>query len=375
MFKENPDHCPVQNCEEPTRLDRWLRRKYPQLTVSEIQKLIRKKLIKVNGKKPAVDARIVNGDEVSIKSSAGLDRHPNPHCHPRVGGDPEQYRHPRAGGDPVQNDKSNLALDPRLRGDDSRRRGDDSRRRGDDSKRLRVDDSKFTTLLATLKNTMIYKDENILVLNKPAGLATQGGSKIKISVDDLAEGLKFELANKPKLVHRLDKDTSGILILARTQRAATLLTRAFATGQIVKKYWAVVVGRPDHASGVIDLPITKGDSGLSNISHHEKMQIDHISGKRAITNYRTLSYIGEHATLLEMTPITGRTHQLRVHAASLGTPILGDGKYGGKAAFLPEFCNKLHLHAREVVISQEVMGSQTLDFVAPLPAHMDETTK
>lgn len=330
MFKENSDHCPVQNCEEPTRLDRWLRRKYPQLTVSEIQKLIRKKLIKVNGKKPAVDARIVNGDEVSIKSSAGLNRHPNLHCHPR------------------------------LRGDDGRRR---------------VDDSKFTTLLATLKNTMIYKDENILVLNKPAGLATQGGSKIKISVDDLAEGLKFELANKPKLVHRLDKDTSGILILARNQRAATLLTKAFANGQIVKKYWAVVVGRPDHASGVIDLPITKGDSGLSNISHHEKMQIDHISGKRAITNYRTLSYIGEHATLLEMTPITGRTHQLRVHAASLGTPILGDGKYGGKAAFLPEFCNKLHLHAREVVISQEVMGSQTLDFVAPLPAHMDETTK
>lgn len=301
----------IDDCEEPARLDRWLSKRFTHLSVSEIQKLMRKKFIRLNGSKATIDARVKNGDIVTM-SSSGL------------------------------TSGSHASRDTRVKHEH---------------------DYSQNKLLLTLCQNIIYKDDNIIVLNKPFGLATQGGSKVSISVDDLAEGLKFGLSTKPKLVHRIDKDTSGILLLARNDKAAKLLAHGFQHKLISKKYWAIVVGKPSKRSGVIDLPIAKGAVGTI-----EKVGVNHEDGKKAVTEYRLLDHASNKASWLEMIPITGRTHQLRVHAASLGTPILGDGKYGGKEAFITGCSNKLHLHAREISIPD--FFGQDLHFVAPLSEHI-----
>ena len=208
------------------------------------------------------------------------------------------------------------------------------------------------------QSLVIYRDEYAIVINKPAGLATQGGTKMTEHVDGLLDALMFDRTDRPKLVHRLDKDTSGVLLLARTARAAAHFSKAFAGRTAKKLYWAIVMGVPDIRDGLIDLPISKqpGTGG-------EKMHIDEAGGQRAVTRYRRIERAASRAAWLEMQPLTGRTHQLRVHAAAIGHPIVGDAKYGGKEAFLSgSVSRKLHLHARRLVI--ELPGGKMLDQVA-----------
>lgn len=197
-----------------------------------------------------------------------------------------------------------------------------------------------------LKN-IIYEDENCLAINKPQGLASQGGSGINVSVDSL---LPF-LSNSGKrymLAHRLDRDTTGVLLIAKTRQAAQILGDSFKHKFIEKKYLALVAGRVENYNGAIDAPLGKrGSSGGT-----EKIVIDNENGKKAYTEYKVLETFGKTATLLEVSPHTGRKHQIRVHLASIGHPIIGDGKYGGSKAFVEGLPKFIHLHALSLKHSQ-----------------------
>lgn len=300
----------VKNIFEDTRLDRWLKKQFPTVPISLIHKYIRQKNIKVNDSKVDINSRVKDGDQVSLY-------------------------------------KEFLVLEPLQ------------------EPRVRIKNKHYLKMLDELKDNIIYQDQHILVINKPHGLAVQGGTKISLSVDDLLDDLKFDYPYKPKLVHRIDRDTSGILLLARTDQAAQLLTQLFKRKKILKKYWALCVGKPKKSSGVIDAPLSKQQTSLG-----EKVASDQ-EGKEAITEYRVLDNAGQQLSWIEFIPITGRTHQIRVHSMMLGTPILGDGKYGGSSAFIGGCSDKLHLHAREIII-EDFFGKQ-LTFQAEIPQHIKQS--
>jgi 23S rRNA pseudouridine955/2504/2580 synthase len=221
--------------------------------------------------------------------------------------------------------------------------------------------------IALARSMVIEEDPAAIILNKPPGLATQGGTKTTEHIDGLLEGLVAEDAARPKLVHRLDKDTSGVLLVARTPRAAAFFSKAFAGRTARKVYWAVVMGVPDVADGMIELPIAKqpGTGG-------EKMHVDEDNGQTARTRYRVIERAGNRAAFVELQPFTGRTHQLRVHMAAIGHPIVGDGKYAGQDAFLTgSISRKLHLHARRLRIDHP--DGARIDVTADPPEHFAGT--
>jgi 23S rRNA pseudouridine955/2504/2580 synthase len=217
-----------------------------------------------------------------------------------------------------------------------------------------------------IRDMVIYEDAGAFVLNKPPGLATQGGTKTTQHLDRLLDGLAGE-SGRPKLVHRLDKDTSGALLVAKTARSAGHFAKAFSGRTARKIYWALVVGVPSTEEGLIDAPLAKqpGTGG-------EKMHIDEEHGLPAKTRWRVIDRAGNRAAWVELQPLTGRTHQLRAHMAAIGHPIVGDAKYGGADSFLTGgISRKLHLHARQLRIDAPNGGK--IDVTADLPAHMAES--
>ena len=219
------------------------------------------------------------------------------------------------------------------------------------------------------QSLVIHRDAQAIVLNKPPGLATQGGTGTHMHVDLLLDGLWFDGESRPKLVHRLDKDTSGVLLLARTTRAAAFFSKAFSGRTARKLYWGLVMGRPELRDMMIDLPLAKqpGSGG-------EKMHVDKAAGLPSRSRFRLIDRAADRAAWLEMQPLTGRTHQLRVHAASIGHPVVGDGKYGGRDAFLTGgISRKLHLHARRLVIDHPDGGA--IDIKGDLPEHFAESLR
>ena len=288
------------------RLDRWFKRHYPGLTHGRLEKLLRTGQIRVDGK------RVRAGDPVAPGQAI------------RVPPLPETPAPPPA------------AVKSRARPQD----------------------------VAVLRDAVLYRDDWAVVINKPAGLAVQGGMNTDRHVDALLDGLRFDSTERPRLVHRLDKDTSGVLLIARHAAAAAFFTRAFRDRATRKIYWAIVVGVPQLHRGRIDLALAKsGGAG------RERVQADE-DGKHAVTYYTVVDHAGTRASWLALLPVTGRTHQLRAHCAALGTPILGDGKYGGSGAQLPggAAAHQLHLYARSLEIPHPQGG--TLSVTAPLPAHM-----
>ena len=291
------------------RLDRWFKRHYPGLGHGRLEKLLRTGRIRVDGKRARSGDRVEPGQAIKV---------------------------------PILSD-----LSPSSRPAPMRPRPAD---------------------YAVLHEAILHRDASVIVLNKPPGLAVQGGTATDRHLDGLLDELRFGNDERPRLVHRLDKDTSGILVIAATAAAAAFLTRAFREKSTRKIYWAVVVGLPKLRQGRIDLALAKspGRGG-------ERVRPYAEEGRHAVTYYRVIENAGNHASWLALMPVTGRTHQLRAHCAAIGTPILGDGKYGAAAAHLAGLpgSRRLHLHARSLSIPHPLGG--TLEATAPLPPHLRRT--
>jgi 23S rRNA pseudouridine955/2504/2580 synthase len=304
----------VTEDEADIRLDRWLRRHYPGLNQGVIQRLCRTGQVRVDGGRVEAATRLVAGQSVRI---------------PPIAAAPASPAAPQA--------------DPRVRAD--------------------------------LDRMVLYRDEHLLVLDKPSGLPTQGGPGISRHLDGMLASLATSPADRPRLVHRLDRDTSGVLVVARTPGVAARLAAAFRSRAVEKTYWAVVVGRPVPVEGRIEVPLARHDPfpGGARVAPAEEWDTDVA---HAITEYRTLEHAGRRLAWLELRPLTGRTHQLRVHCVAISAPILGDSAYGepreaGNTALVEGFSDTLHLHARRLVLPHPAGGTLTVE--AALPPHMATT--
>jgi len=299
----------VAEDEADIRLDRWFRRHFPGLAQGAIQKLCRTGQIRVDGKRADAATRLAPGSEIRVPP---LPDHEAP----------------------------------------ARQTVTVTEREAKDLHRL-----------------ILYRDDHVILLDKPPGMPVQGGPGITRSLDHMLDAFRFGHAERPRLVHRLDRDTSGVLVLARTAAAAAKLAAAFRGRDAEKTYWAVVVGLPVPLQGRIDAPLARAPGPRGERTRlAEKGEED---AARAVTDYETLDKAGRRATWLQLHPHTGRTHQLRVHCAGLGTPILGDAKYGAAGATLEGFEPKLHLHARALRIPHPAGG--VLSAAADLPPHMADT--
>ncbi|MCF6199678.1 MAG: RluA family pseudouridine synthase [Hyphomicrobiaceae bacterium] len=303
----------IGTSEDGMRLDRWFHLHFPQVSHGQLQKFLRKGQVRVDGGRSKASRRLISGQEVRIPPL------------------PEQTAQDR----------------PRQ------------------PKRLTERDVEF------IRSLVLHRDKNFIAINKPSGLSVQGGTGQERHVDGLLEGLKFELEERPKLVHRLDRDTSGVLMLARSRQAATLMGQMLKKRDTSKLYWAVAMGTPRPAQGQIELALAKrkGRAG-------EKMQVcyeDEEEGQFALTKYFVLQSAAQRFSFVALTPVTGRTHQLRVHMNEIGFPIVGDGKYGGADAHPGgEISRKLHLHARSFSFTHPDKG-KLLTIRAELPDHMQKS--
>ena len=285
--------------DDGIRLNRWFLKYYPGLPLARLQKLLRTKQIKVDGKRAEVSLKLLAGQEIRIP--------------------PMEDR-------PIEKSAAKVS----------------------------DKDAEF------VRSLVIYKDDNIIVLNKPSGLAVQGGTNTLHHVDGMLDALKFEKEDEPKLVHRSDKETSGVLVLARDRKNAEILTKAFRERDLNKTYLALVRGSPKKTQGEIKANLLKAG---------EKMKVD-ADGKKAITEYKVLDATGNKFALIEAKPMTGRTHQIRAHLEYLGVPIVGDDKYFGKGrekfAMLKD---KLYLHAYKIDLSGIY---RNLQITAKLPDYFIE---
>ncbi len=292
--------------EAGLRLDRWFRRRYPDVPHGRLQKLLRGGQVRVDGARAQAGTRLEAGQSVRV---------------PPLG--------TRASSPRKSTPRPPSATD-----------------------------------LAALETTILHRDNDVIVINKPPGLAVQGGTRTVRHLDAMLDGLRFGSSERPRLVHRLDKETSGALVLARHANAAAALAAAFRAHTVRKLYWALVVGDPPEREGRIDEALAKRRRGSL-----EAVEAT-AAGRDAATLYRRIDTAGGKITWLALTPLTGRTHQLRVHCAHLGAPIVGDRKYGGAAAALAGagIAAGLHLHARSIALPHPNGGS--LEATAPLPDHM-----
>lgn len=298
--------------DDGQRLDRWLKKCVPELPYALAQKLIRKGAIRVDGKRGKTDTRLAAGQEIKI---------------PPLEDKPEKQ------------------------------------------KRVRVptaDDREF------IKSLVIYDDGDLVIFNKPSGLASQGGGGVERHIDQYFPALeKKGLA--PRLVHRLDRDTSGLLLAARSSEAVRRLGKTFKDRRVRKIYWAVTAGVPGQQEGAVRAPLTKAAGPIK-----DKMVIDEKEGKFALTDFVVIDHMGGEAAFIAFWPRTGRTHQIRVHTAEvLGCPVLGDGKYGGQVPEALEalaLTPRLHLHAQRLVF-RHPLEDRTLDITAPLPPDLAKSWK
>ena len=305
----DPRTFTVSDDDDGIRLDRWFKRHMPEVSFNMVSRWARTGQLRLAGKRAVPGDRVEAGQEIRV---------PPLQAQPAA-----RARQPKR--EPLTEDENELVRD-----------------------------------------MVIYEDPSAFVLNKPPGLATQGGTKTHQHLDRLLDGLANE-AGRPKLVHRLDKDTSGALLVAKTARSAGHFAKAFSGRTARKVYWALVAGVPNAEQGVIDAPLAKqpGTGG-------EKMHVDPENGLPAKTRWRVIDRAGNRAAWIELQPLTGRTHQLRAHMAAIGHPIVGDAKYGGPEAFLTGgISRKLHLHARRIRIDAPARGK--IDVTAELPAHFAES--
>ena len=225
---------------------------------------------------------------------------------------------------------------------------------------------------AELREMILFEDDALMAINKPFGLAVQGGAKTIRHLDGMLTAIAGE-GERPKLVHRLDKDTGGLMLVAKTRQAAQRLSEAFKTHAIEKTYWGLLAGVPAPRQGTIDMPIAKRMIRVRDGAEERVVPHEGETGKKAITDYQLLDEAGPIA-FAAMRPVTGRTHQLRVHAAAIECPIVGDGKYGGERAQIEGVSPKLHLFCRSMTFQHPKTGRK-MTLSAPLSGHMAETWK
>lgn len=302
----------VAETDDGVRLDRWFKRHYPALSHGRLEKLLRTGQVRVDGGRAKGNLRLAAGQEVRV---------------------------PPLGAEEAGEGKPKRPARP-----------------------LSADERRF------IRSLVIHEDEALIVLNKPSGLAVQGGSGTTDHIDRLLPGLAGRNDEPLKLVHRLDRDTSGVLVVGKGAQNTAALARAFQQKTTEKVYWALTLGVPPAEEGIVDLPLEKrGRPG------EERMEtVERGEGQKAITEFRIIDRAASKIAWLEFRPVTGRTHQIRAHALALGTPILGDGKYGGAYAH-PEgnIPGVLHLHARRLTLPHPKGGKLTV--TAPLPPHMEES--
>lgn len=305
------DSLTVAEGDDGQRLDRWLKKHYPDVTFAQAQKILRTGQVRVDGKRAKGDTRLAAGQVIRI---------------------PPQLAAPQP--------REKRGISPK--------------------------EESF------IQSLVIYKDDHVIALNKPQGLAVQGGTKISKHIDGMLDGLKFG-GDRPHLVHRLDRDTSGVLLLARNPKTAKELGEAFRGREVRKYYWAVTAPAPALDRGKIRTALAKtggpGDERMQSVKEED--------GKTALTFYSVMERVGNDLAWVAFWPKTGRTHQIRVHAAEAGMPLLGDYKYNPDQSFLeetPDLPRVLHLHARRLVLRHPVTR-KALDITAPLGHDMKKTFK
>ena len=294
----------IKQEDDGVRLNRWFLKYYPGLSLGRLNKLLRTKQIKVNGGRVEAATKLEAGQEIRLP--------------------------------PLDNEQQTEGKKDFVSARD----------------------------VAFMQSLVIFKDKNILVLNKPSGLAVQGGTNTDRHVDGMLDALKFEAAEKPRLVHRIDKNTSGLLVLARNRKYAELLTKAFREHQLQKTYLAFCIGVPWQHEGEIKGRLLKVG---------EKSVIDR-DGKEAVTLYKVLDTAGNKFSLIAASPLTGRTHQIRAHLESIGCPIAGDDRYYGEVRQkFSIFADKLYLHAYKINLS--ALYNKKLEITAGLPHYFKESLK
>jgi 23S rRNA pseudouridine955/2504/2580 synthase len=219
-----------------------------------------------------------------------------------------------------------------------------------------------------LASITLYEDDDLLVLNKPSGIAVQGGTKTTHHVDRLLEGLGDGPETRPRLVHRLDRDTTGVLVIAKRRAIAAKLGRAFQTRSVRKIYWALVHGVPKPPQGKIDAALVKAGGPDGDRVRKARAGEQDIA-QSAVTHYAVVDRAGQKVAFVSLKPVTGRQHQLRAHMAIIGHPILGDGKYQGDKNLPEGIPNRFYLHARRISFPHP-SGEGIVDITAPLPEHM-----
>jgi len=296
--------------EAGMRLDRWFRMHFPSIRHGELEKLLRKGQVRVDGGRARSSRRLDAGEEIRIPPM------------------PAQRNAPP------------------------------------EARATAPEDA------AAIRRLIIHEDDDMLALNKPFGLAVQGGAKMARHVDAMLGALEKN-GERPRLAHRLDKDTGGLLLAAKTRFGAQALTEAFRRHDVDKTYWALVAGAPRPREGTITLPIAKRMVRIGTGDEERMVPAEGEDAKKAITDFQLMEEAGR-VSFLAMRPVTGRTHQLRVHAAAIGCPIVGDGKYGGAAAQIEGVAKKLHLFCRTMTFPHPRTGRR-MTLTAPLGGHMAET--
>ncbi len=305
----------ISKDDDGIRLDRWFKRHHPALTHGHLEKLLRTGQVRLDGKRAKSSDRVEKGQTLRLPPQLGAMESERPRAQPKS---PD---------------------------------------------------------VSILHSLILYQDDVVIVLNKPPGLATQGGSGITQHIDGMLDALSFGKKQRPRLVHRLDRDTSGALMIARTVPAAAALAESLRRRDATKIYWALTKGVPEKKFGTVKLALAK-EGGHGKHGRDERMVAKEKGddAKHAITDYAVIDRAGDEFAWVAAKPVTGRTHQIRVHLAALGTPIVGDFKYGGTEA-RPRggIEDKLHLHARSIDIAHPSGGR--LVVTAPLPPHMMKTWK
>ena len=310
---QEPRTFTVTDEDDGIRLDRWFKRNLADVSFNQVSRWARTGQLRIDGKRATPGDRVEMGQSIRVPPAEARD---------------EEEVRPRRRAVEISDDEADY-----------------------------------------VRSMVIDQGRDWFLLNKPPGLATQGGTKTSQHLDRLLGGLAGTNEQRPKLVHRLDKDTSGVLLVARSARAAAHFSKAFSGRTARKIYWAIITGVPSLEEGMIEAPLAKqpGSGG-------EKMHVDEENGLAARTRYRMIDRVGNRAAWVELQPLTGRTHQLRAHMAAIGHPIVGDAKYGGAEAFLTGgVSRKMHLHARRLRI--EGPDGVMIDGSAELPDHFADTLK